>query len=55
MQDESIDELQSRLKLAIQEKSFFLVFDDAWQSDIWENLLSTPLHVAATGIILLTS
>jgi Leucine-rich repeat (LRR) protein len=29
--------------------------DDAWQSDIWENLLSTPLHAAATGIILLTS
>ncbi|PUZ68550.1 hypothetical protein GQ55_2G037500 [Panicum hallii var. hallii] len=55
MQDESIDELQSRLKLAIQEKSFFLVLDDAWQSDIWENLLSTPLHAAATGIILLTS
>ncbi|PUZ44995.1 hypothetical protein GQ55_8G184300 [Panicum hallii var. hallii] len=55
MQDESIDELQSKLKLAIQEKSFFLVLDDAWQSDIWENLLSTPLQVAATGIILLTS
>ncbi|PAN43474.2 hypothetical protein PAHAL_8G258100 [Panicum hallii] len=55
MQDESIDELQSRLKLAIQEKSFFLALDDAWQSDIWQNLLSTPLHAAATGIILLTS
>ncbi|KAG2559263.1 hypothetical protein PVAP13_8NG095768 [Panicum virgatum] len=55
MQDESIDELQSKLKLAITKKSFFFVLDDAWQSDIWENLLRTPLHAAATGIVLLTS
>jgi len=55
MHDESIDELQSRLKLAIKDKSFFLVLDDVWQSDIWENLLRTPLHAATTGIILLTS
>jgi len=31
------------------------VLDDVWQSDIWENLLRTPLHAATTGIILLTS
>jgi len=55
MQDESLDELQSKLKLAVTKKSFFLVLDDAWQSDIWESLLRTPLHVAATGIVLLTS
>ncbi|CAN6363686.1 unnamed protein product [Urochloa humidicola] len=55
MQDESIDELQSKLKLAINEKSFFLVLDDMWESHTWANLLRTPLHTAASGIILLTS
>ncbi|CAN6226641.1 unnamed protein product [Urochloa humidicola] len=55
MQDESIDELQTKLKLAINEKSFFLVLDDVWQSHIWENLLKTPMHTAATAIVLLTS
>ncbi|CAO1940359.1 unnamed protein product [Urochloa humidicola] len=55
MQDESIDELQTKLKLAINEKSFFLVLDDVWQSHIWANVLKTPMHTAATGIVLLTS
>ncbi|CAO1940350.1 unnamed protein product [Urochloa humidicola] len=55
MQDESIDELQIKLKLAINKKSFFLVLDDVWQSHIWANLLKTPMHTAATGIVLLTS
>ena len=35
MRDESLDELQSKLKLAVTKKSFFLVLDDAWQSDIY--------------------
>jgi GTPase SAR1 family protein len=55
MQDESIDELQSKLKLAINEKSFFIVLDDVWDSCIWENILKIPIHTAATGIILFTS
>ncbi|CAO2142754.1 unnamed protein product [Urochloa humidicola] len=55
MQDELIDELQSKLKLAINEKSFFLVLDDVWESHTWANLLKTPMHTAAAGIILLTS
>ncbi|CAO1940369.1 unnamed protein product [Urochloa humidicola] len=55
MQDESIDELQSKLESAIEGKSFFLVLDDVWQSDAWKNLLRVPLHAAATGIILLTT
>ncbi|CAL4986015.1 unnamed protein product [Urochloa decumbens] len=55
MQDESIDELQSKLKLVINEKSFFLVLDDVWESHTWANLLKTPMHAAAGGIILLTS
>ncbi|RCV37468.1 hypothetical protein SETIT_8G065300v2 [Setaria italica] len=55
MEDESIDELQSKLKLAINEKSFFLVLDDVWDSHTWATLLKIPMHTAATGIILLTS
>nr|XP_034606681.1 putative disease resistance protein RGA1 isoform X2 [Setaria viridis] len=55
MQDESIDELQSKLKSAIYEESFFLVLDDVWDSHTWTNLLKVPMHTAATGIILLTS
>uniref|UniRef100_A0A0E0BQ96 AAA+ ATPase domain-containing protein n=1 Tax=Oryza glumipatula TaxID=40148 RepID=A0A0E0BQ96_9ORYZ len=53
--DESIGELQSKLTSAIKEKSFFLVLDDVWQSDVWTNLLRTPLHAAATGTILFTT
>ncbi|XP_062182783.1 putative disease resistance protein RGA1 [Phragmites australis] len=54
-QGESVGELQSNLASAIKDKSFFLVLDDIWQSDIWTNLLRTPLHAAATGIILVTT
>ena len=39
MLDELTDELQSKLELSIKDKSFFLVRDDVWQSDIWTNLL----------------
>jgi len=39
MPDELTDELQSKLELSIKDKSFFLVRDDVWQSDIWTNLL----------------
>jgi len=55
MQDESTDELQSKLQLAIKDKSFFLVLDDVWQSDTWTNLLRIPLHAAASGVVLLTT
>uniref|UniRef100_A0A0E0MI40 Uncharacterized protein n=1 Tax=Oryza punctata TaxID=4537 RepID=A0A0E0MI40_ORYPU len=54
-QEESIGELQSKLESAIKDKSFFLVLDDLWQSDVWTNLLRIPLHSAATGIILITT
>uniref|UniRef100_A0A0E0MI50 AAA+ ATPase domain-containing protein n=1 Tax=Oryza punctata TaxID=4537 RepID=A0A0E0MI50_ORYPU len=54
-QEESIGELQSKLESAIKDKSFFLVLDDLWQSDVWTNLLRIPLHAAATGIILITT
>ncbi|WVZ49711.1 hypothetical protein U9M48_001043 [Paspalum notatum var. saurae] len=55
MQDESIEELQSKLEQAIKGKTFFLVLDDVWKSDPWINLLRIPLYAAATGIILLTT
>ncbi|KAJ1276833.1 hypothetical protein BS78_05G246100 [Paspalum vaginatum] len=55
MQDESIEELQSKLEQAIKGKTFFLVLDDMWKSDPWINLLRIPLYAAATGIILLTT
>ncbi|TKW26770.1 hypothetical protein SEVIR_3G212600v4 [Setaria viridis] len=54
-QDELIDELQSKLQLAINKKTFFLVLDDVWESHTWAHLLKIPMHTAAKGIILLTS
>ncbi|CAD6255398.1 unnamed protein product [Miscanthus lutarioriparius] len=55
MPDELTDELQSKLELSIKDKSFFLVLDDVWQSDIWRNLLRIPLHVASSVVVLLTT
>jgi hypothetical protein len=41
--------------LAIKDKSLLLVLDVVWQSDTWTNLLRTPLHDAATIIIVMTT
>ncbi|TVU23526.1 hypothetical protein EJB05_25900, partial [Eragrostis curvula] len=54
-QGESVGELQSNLASAIKDKSFFLVLDDVWQSNTWTDLLRTPLHAAATVIVLVTT
>lgn len=54
-QDESVPELQRKIKSHILNKSFFLVLDDVWNSEAWTDLLSTPLHAAATGVILITT
>ncbi|EEE54846.1 hypothetical protein OsJ_02308 [Oryza sativa Japonica Group] len=54
-QDESVPELQRKIKSHIANKSFFLVSDDVWNSEAWTDLLSTPLHAAATGVILITT
>uniref|UniRef100_A0A0D3HPT8 Uncharacterized protein n=1 Tax=Oryza barthii TaxID=65489 RepID=A0A0D3HPT8_9ORYZ len=54
-QDELLEELQTKLALAIKNKSFFIVLDDLWQSDVWTNLLRTPLHAASSGIIVVTT
>lgn len=53
--DELVGELQSNLASNIQGKSFFLVLDDVWHSEAWEDLLRTPLHAAATGVVLVTT
>nr|BBD82387.1 putative NBS-LRR-like protein [Oryza sativa Indica Group] len=54
-QNESVGNLQSKLKAGIADKSFFLVLDDVWHYKAWEDLLRTPLNAAATGIILVTT
>ncbi|XP_037463074.1 putative disease resistance protein RGA4 [Triticum dicoccoides] len=54
-QDETVGELSSKLAVAITDKSFFIVLDDVWQPAVWTNLLRTPLHAAATGVILVTT
>uniref|UniRef100_A0A0E0BM46 NB-ARC domain-containing protein n=1 Tax=Oryza glumipatula TaxID=40148 RepID=A0A0E0BM46_9ORYZ len=47
-QDESVEQLQSKLESTIKDKSFFL-------SDVWTDLLRTPLQAASSGIILITT
>ncbi|RCV38687.1 hypothetical protein SETIT_8G162700v2 [Setaria italica] len=52
---ESIGELQAKLAEAIEGDSFFLVLDDLWESDVWTNLLRTPLNAAAQVTIVTTT
>ncbi|VAH56666.1 unnamed protein product [Triticum turgidum subsp. durum] len=52
---ETIGELQRKLAETIKGKSFFLVLDDVWQSNIWTDLLRTPLHATTAGAILVTT
>jgi Leucine-rich repeat (LRR) protein len=54
-QGESLGELKVKLANAIKGKSFLLVLDDLWESDVWTNLLRTPLDAAAQLIILVTT
>ncbi|XP_024318640.1 putative disease resistance protein RGA4 isoform X1 [Brachypodium distachyon] len=54
-QGETVGELSSKLAAATQGKSFFLVLDDVWHPEVWTNLLRTPLHAAAAGVILVTT
>uniref|UniRef100_A0ACD5YZW9 Uncharacterized protein n=1 Tax=Avena sativa TaxID=4498 RepID=A0ACD5YZW9_AVESA len=54
-QGETIAELQCKLAQTIKGKSFFLVLDDLWKFNVCTDLLRTPLHTAASGIILLTT
>nr|UBY07355.1 NBS-LRR disease resistance protein [Dasypyrum villosum] len=54
-QGETIAELQRKLAETIEGKSFFLVLDDVWHSNVWMDLLRTALHETTSGVILVTT
>ncbi|XP_044974710.1 putative disease resistance protein RGA4 [Hordeum vulgare subsp. vulgare] len=54
-QGETIAELQSKLAKTIEGKSFFLVLDDLWHSNVWTDLFRLPLHATTTEVILVTT
>nr|UBY07101.1 NBS-LRR disease resistance protein [Dasypyrum villosum] len=54
-QGETIAELQRKLAETIEGKSFFLVLDDVWHSNVWMDLLRPPLHETTSGVILITT
>ncbi|TVU23564.1 hypothetical protein EJB05_25938, partial [Eragrostis curvula] len=54
-QGESVGELQGKLAEVVKEKSFLLVLDDLWQSDVWTKLLRIPLHKAGHVTIVVTT
>nr|UBY07148.1 NBS-LRR disease resistance protein [Dasypyrum villosum] len=54
-QGETITELQRKLAETIEGKSFFLVLDDVWHSNVWTELLRPALHETTAGVILVTT
>ncbi|XP_037409420.1 putative disease resistance protein RGA4 [Triticum dicoccoides] len=54
-QGETIAELQSKLAETIEGKSFFLVLDDVWHSNVWTGLFRLPLHATTSEVILVTT
>lgn len=54
-QGETIAELQRKLAETIEGKSFFLVLDDVWHSNVWTDLLRPALHETTSGVILVTT
>uniref|UniRef100_A0A453DYM2 Uncharacterized protein n=2 Tax=Aegilops tauschii subsp. strangulata TaxID=200361 RepID=A0A453DYM2_AEGTS len=54
-QGETLGELSSKLAAVVWGKSFFRVLDDVWEPEVWTNVLRTPLHAAAAGVILVTT
>ncbi|KAM3197669.1 hypothetical protein ACQJBY_072998 [Aegilops geniculata] len=54
-QGETITELQRKLAETIEGKSFFLVLDDVWHSNVWTDLLRPALHATTVGVILVTT
>nr|UBY06849.1 NBS-LRR disease resistance protein [Dasypyrum villosum] len=54
-QGETITELQRKVAETIEGKSFFLVLDDMWHSNVWTDLLRPALHETASGVILVTT
>nr|UBY07125.1 NBS-LRR disease resistance protein [Dasypyrum villosum] len=54
-QGETIAGLQRKLAEAMKSKSFFLVLDDVWRSNVWMDLLRISLHETVAGVILVTT
>ncbi|VAH72309.1 unnamed protein product [Triticum turgidum subsp. durum] len=54
-QGETIAELQRKLAETTEGKSFFLVLDDVWHSNVWMDLLRPTLHETMSGVILVTT
>ncbi|VAH72399.1 unnamed protein product [Triticum turgidum subsp. durum] len=54
-QGETIAELQRKLAETIEGKSFFLVLDDVWHSNVWMYLLRHVLHETTSRVILVTT
>nr|UBY07525.1 NBS-LRR disease resistance protein [Dasypyrum villosum] len=54
-QGETITELQRKLAETIEGKSFFLVLDDVWHSNVWTDLLRPALHETTARVILVTT
>ncbi|EMS64020.1 Putative disease resistance protein RGA4 [Triticum urartu] len=52
---ETITELQRKLAETIEGKSFFLILDDVWHSNVWTDLLRPAFHGTTAGVILLTT
>nr|UBY06990.1 NBS-LRR disease resistance protein [Dasypyrum villosum] len=54
-QGETIGELQRKLAETIEGKSFFLVLDDVWHSNVWMDLLRPALHETTSRVVLVTT
>ncbi|XP_037404115.1 putative disease resistance protein RGA4 isoform X2 [Triticum dicoccoides] len=54
-QGETKAELQRKLAETMKGKSFFLVLDDVWRSNVWVDLLRISLHETVAGVILVTT
>ncbi|XP_048561679.1 putative disease resistance protein RGA4 [Triticum urartu] len=54
-QGETITKLQRKVAETIEGKSFFLVLDDVWHSNVWTDLLRPALHETTVGVILVTT
>uniref|UniRef100_A0A8R7PNJ9 NB-ARC domain-containing protein n=1 Tax=Triticum urartu TaxID=4572 RepID=A0A8R7PNJ9_TRIUA len=54
-QGETIAKLQRKIAEIIKGKSFFIVLDDVWHSNVWTDLLRTPLDDTTAGVTLITT
>nr|UBY06868.1 NBS-LRR disease resistance protein [Dasypyrum villosum] len=54
-QGETIGELQRKLAETIEGKSFFLILDDVWHSNVWMDLLRPTLDETTSRVVLVTT